>query len=175
MSSSDRLDRVEFTEFYRSVHSALARYAYSLTSDEQAAEDIVAEAMTVVFTRWRDLDKGGIAHPQRFAFGVVRNLAHDLYRARRRYFLVGKPESLSPPVEASSDARIEMLDVERTLAQLPDKQSQVLRMEMEGFTTAEIAREMRVQESTARTHLASARRHMRERLYEVFTVSACNT
>ncbi|HVQ39019.1 MAG TPA: RNA polymerase sigma factor, partial [Pyrinomonadaceae bacterium] len=140
----------------------------------QAAEDLSAETMVVIFKRWDDLsrwvdDAGDIPRLRSFACGVVRNLARDLYRTRQRYFLVGESESLNPPVEEPSDSRIEMLDVERTLAQLPDKQSQVLRMELEGFTTAEIAREMCVQESTTRTHLASARRHMRERLYEVFT------
>lgn len=170
VSSLDRGDQHEFFEFkdfYVNELSSLVRFARGLANDDQAAEDIVADAMVVVFKRWNDLTQGGDSRRRSFAFGVVKNLAHDLYRKRRRYILVGFPESLDPPAEEPSDSRIEVLDVEQMLLQLPNKQCQVLMMEMAGFTTAEIARSMNVQKSTARTHLALARRNMRERLDEV--------
>jgi len=50
------------------------------------------------------------------------------------------------------------------LTGLPRRQRVVLGMELFGFTTTEIANELDLRESTTRTHLASARRHVREAL-----------
>ncbi|WP_122261266.1 SigE family RNA polymerase sigma factor [Ornithinimicrobium cerasi] len=81
MSSSDDVAYVEFVDATR---SSLLAYAWLLTADGHAAEDLVQETLVRVYVRWRRL-RGG--QPLAYARRVLSNLHTDRWRTRRREVL----------------------------------------------------------------------------------------
>ncbi len=73
-------DRREFADVFNEHHRRAVRLAYLLTSDPDQAEDVVAEAFTKVYRRWR---KGGIDDVGAYVRRAVANEANS--RLRRRY------------------------------------------------------------------------------------------
>lgn len=73
-------DPGEFAEVFNAHHRDAVRLAYLLTSDPDQAEDVVAEAFTKVYRRWR---RGGIRDVGAYVRRAVANEANS--RLRRRY------------------------------------------------------------------------------------------
>jgi RNA polymerase sigma factor (sigma-70 family) len=155
-----------FNTFYSAERAALLRWTRSQVGDVQLAEDLVADAMTTIFSRWSKLvvwldQPGGAARLRSYAFGTVKNLARNQYRQFKRCFPVAEADNFEALAPDSAESYVQLLGIKQILEQLPHRQSQALGMDLLGFSTAEIARRLRVQESTARTHLASARKCVR--------------
>lgn len=69
----------DFSAFYRDTFGGLAGYAWSLTRDPHAADELAQEALTRVYARW-----GLLREPRPYAYRVVTNLARDRWRAEQR-------------------------------------------------------------------------------------------
>lgn len=69
----------DFVEFYVGHYAPLVRYAARLTGDNEAARDIVQEALTRTFTRWL-----GVRNKEGYVYLVVTNLARDRWKAAQR-------------------------------------------------------------------------------------------
>ncbi|SOC53958.1 SigE family RNA polymerase sigma factor [Ornithinimicrobium cerasi] len=84
-------DDVAYVEFVDATRSSLLAYAWLLTADGHAAEDLVQETLVRVYVRWRRL-RGG--QPLAYARRVLSNLHTDRWRTRRREVLRGEvPET----------------------------------------------------------------------------------
>jgi RNA polymerase sigma factor (sigma-70 family) len=120
---------VEFSTFYRSELDAQVRRAFLMLGDNDAANDIVHEAMVGVFKRWVGLDQ-----PAAYLNRAVLNGCRDAGRRRvssgRMMRRLGVRDVSESPSDTLSDV----------LAQLPfnHRAAVVLRF-YGGFTTNEIA------------------------------------
>lgn len=68
-----------FPDFYAQTFGDLSVYAWSLTQDAHAADELAQEALSRVFARWALLRE-----PRPYAFRIVRNLATDRWTAHTR-------------------------------------------------------------------------------------------
>ncbi|MFD9126482.1 SigE family RNA polymerase sigma factor [Kitasatospora sp. NPDC059571] len=107
----------EFHAFFERHHSELARLAYLLTGEPDAADDLAADAMLALWHRWDRVRRAD--HPLAYARGVVANLARGRVRSavreRRRVLLFWqhRTDRVDNPDVAS------VVDVRSALARLP--------------------------------------------------------
>ncbi|GAB3644574.1 SigE family RNA polymerase sigma factor [Streptomyces sparsus] len=100
----------EFHDFFERHHAQLARFAYLLTGEPDAADDLAADALLALWHRW---DRARSAeHRLAYARGVVANLARSRIRGavreRRRNVLFWSQRSDrtdGPDVAAVVDVR----------------------------------------------------------------------
>jgi RNA polymerase sigma-70 factor (ECF subfamily) len=138
-----------FDRFYAETFGVLAGYAWSLTGERTAAEDLAQEAMARVYARWFALRE-----PQPYAFRIVTNLARDKWR-RRRHEIAAQRELLAEDTPA---ADLSVLDaVERLPEQLRDV---VLLYYYADLPVDEVARAIRRPVGTVKRRLHEARAHL---------------
>ncbi|MEU7062797.1 SigE family RNA polymerase sigma factor [Streptomyces sp. NPDC051578] len=106
-----------FQDFFERHHVELARLAYLLTGEADAADDLAADAMVALWHRWDRVTRAD--SPAAYARGVVANLARSRIRSsvreRRRVLLFWSHRSErtdGPDVAA-------VMDVRAALARLP--------------------------------------------------------
>lgn len=113
-----------FDEFVAGHVAALDRYAYALTGDRYAADDLVQETLVRVAGAWRRVRRDG--NPTGYATTVMFRTYVSWWRRRRRapdpLELVADPVS-ETDAYASVDAR---LTLRRALRHLPPLQRAVL-------------------------------------------------
>jgi RNA polymerase sigma-70 factor (sigma-E family) len=72
----------EFLAFFQRYHADLSRFAYLMTGEPDAADDLAADALTEV---WRHWDRVNAADsPIAYARGVLANLVRDRIRRLNR-------------------------------------------------------------------------------------------
>jgi len=127
-----------FDEFVRGNVASLDRYAYALTGERHAAEDLVQETLIRVAGAWRRIRTDG--NPAGYAVTVMFRTYVSFWRARRR-----RPDTVELTVEpgaavddfAAVDTRLEL---RQALATLPKMQRAVLvATYLHDFTDDEIA------------------------------------
>ena len=118
------VDDASFDEFVRGNLPALKRYAYALTGDRHAAEDLLQDTLVKVAAGWRRVRRDG--NPVGYATAVMFRTHVSAWRHRMRrpgqIPLVDEPVSAGDPY-ASVDARV-LLRV--ALRKLPRTQHAVL-------------------------------------------------
>ena len=148
MRDSDRFD-----EFYRTTAGRLLRYAYAVTGDMAEAQDLVQEAYTRAWQRWRAVAEH--PSPEGWVRLVVTRLANDRWRrlGRRRAALLraGPREHIRPP---SEDAVL----LSAALRGLPVAHRQALALHyLLDLPVAEIAAEAGVPVNTVKSWLSRGR------------------
>jgi RNA polymerase sigma-70 factor (sigma-E family) len=113
-----------FDEFVEGHIAALDRYAYALTGEKHAADDLVQETLVRVAGAWRRIRRDG--NPAGYAMTVMFRTFVSLWRKRRR-----APQVLDlvvdPPAGGDSYAPVEArLTLRRALRDLPRMQQAVL-------------------------------------------------
>jgi RNA polymerase sigma-70 factor (sigma-E family) len=106
-------DDVAYVEFVDASRATLLAYAWLLTGNGHAAEDLVQETLVRVYVRWRKIRDG---RPLAYARTILSNLHTDRWRGGRREVLRGEvPETAytSDPVTA---------DLVRALQQLSPRE-----------------------------------------------------
>jgi RNA polymerase sigma-70 factor (sigma-E family) len=110
-------DSAAFHAFFERHYAELARLAHLLTGEEDAADDLAADALVAIWRRW---DRVSAAeHPAAYARGVVANLARSRIRSamreRRRValFWSQRPERVEEPDVPA------VLDLREALQRLP--------------------------------------------------------
>jgi len=71
-----------FQAFFASHHADLARLAYLVTGDANAAEDIAADSFVEIWRHWARVETAD--NPLAYARGVLANLARTWIRRQRR-------------------------------------------------------------------------------------------
>jgi RNA polymerase sigma-70 factor (sigma-E family) len=108
-----------FQEFFQAHHTDLARLAWLLTGEHDAADDLVSDALLEVWRHWERVSSAD--SPLAYACGMVSNLARNrlrrLVRERRGLSRLGHDPGLAPAVMDSDTAAV--LDVRRALRCLP--------------------------------------------------------
>jgi RNA polymerase sigma-70 factor (ECF subfamily) len=150
----------DWAEVYRVNFPALVRFLYRKVWDADRAEDLAQEA----FVRALDHDPD---NPRAFVFTVAANLARDEARTairRRRHLELVKAE---PRTDADSPAdELERRERERilqaALAQLTDRDREVLLLWDAGLDYDEIAAQTGLARGAIGTTLSRARRRLVE-------------
>ncbi|MEH1127973.1 SigE family RNA polymerase sigma factor [Micromonospora sp. CPCC 206061] len=151
-------DTHSFDEFYRSTSVRLMRYGYAVVGDLAESQDLVQEAYTRAWQRWRTV----ATHPSPEAWVrlVVTRLATDRWRRLNRWratlLRAGPPEPVRPPSE-------DTVLVVGALRQLPVAQRQALALRyLFDLPVAEIAAETGVAVGTVKSWLSRGRAGLAE-------------
>lgn len=138
----------------------LRRFAYGLTGNAQAADDLVQAGCLKAIERWHQWQPG--TSLASWMFRILQTTWVDDYRARQRHQTAADSEALDAlagedgriVVEARSDARV----VRKAIAQLPEEQRMVLMMiTIDGLSYREAAQALGVPVGTVMSRLARAR------------------
>jgi RNA polymerase sigma factor (sigma-70 family) len=150
-------DAAGFEAFYRDNLARIVRACALVTLDVALAEDVAAEAFVRLWSRWGQIH--GPDHAGGFVFKTAMRLCAREVRRRRR-----APGAERGDVDEVQQA-LNRHEVIGSLKGLPLRQRQaVVLRDWAGFDTAEVARMLRMKESTVRVHLARGREHLREAL-----------
>jgi RNA polymerase sigma-70 factor (ECF subfamily) len=142
---------------YRTHRRALVDYASRITGDRERAEDVVQDAWERIEAVER---RRVLAKPLGYFYRIVRNLALDGLRVRKRDLAraagaaAGALEAIpddAPSPESGLIAREELRIVLESLGQLPERTRLALTLHtIEGLTLRDVAERLGV--STARAH-----------------------
>jgi RNA polymerase sigma factor (sigma-70 family) len=149
----------DFSACYARELSSLTWFVMSLGADAHRAADVAQSAFAEAFVVW-----ARIQHPTAW----LRRVAGRLYYRH----LVTQETSVEDvpdrqgPLSAASVVELhdEARRVLAALADLPPKQRQVMAWTIDGFSPAEIARELDVDPATVRQSLAKARKNLKQQL-----------
>ena len=146
----------------------LARFAWRLTTDREAARDVVQDAWLAIVRGLNRLDD-----PARFrawAYRIVKNKSADWTRRRMAHRNAGT-NLRNSTVEAAADSQngtdasdeVELL--RKGLARMPEEQRAILSLHyLDGMSVAEIGRALEVPVGTVKSRLYHARNRLRQTL-----------
>jgi RNA polymerase sigma-70 factor (ECF subfamily) len=165
-------DALAFEQLVLLKREQVVRTAYQVTGDLEDARDV---AQRVFLRLWKILDR--FDRERRFDTWVYRitvNAAIDHIRSRgpkaQIQPLPDDPADLSAAAERDGAERaLDLADLQRAFMRLaaglsPKQRAAFVLREMEGRSTAEVARILGVRESTVRNHLLQARRALKQGL-----------
>jgi len=139
---------------------ALRRYAYALTRDHEAADDLVQDCLERALSRWhlRRADD-----PRPWLFTILRNSFINTYRAdRRRGPSVALDDAPPAATAPNQEGGLEVKDVSAALDRLPEEQrSLLLLVGVEEFSYAEAAAILAIPPGTVMSRLSRARQKLR--------------
>jgi RNA polymerase sigma factor (sigma-70 family) len=141
---------------------ALRRYAYGLTRDHDAADDLVQDCLERALSRWLLHRKG--SDLTAWLFTILRNLYIDRYRAsRRRGQHTSIDDALELPVAAEQDRTIEARNAFAALDLLPEEQRSILLLiGVEDLSYEQAAQVLELPIGTVMSRLSRARQRLRE-------------
>lgn len=153
-------DRAGFEGFYRENLARVVRACALVLADRSAAEEVAAEAFTVLWSHWGAI--GGDDHAGGYVFKTAMRLCRKRTAKRRREAPGGPPERAGPDELTRSSVRREVFAALATLS-VRQRQAVVLR-DWAGYETREVAEMLGTRESTVRVHLARGREVLRTAL-----------
>jgi RNA polymerase sigma factor (sigma-70 family) len=153
---------------YESWYPALVRYGTRLCGVRDEAEDAAQESFMAL---WRECRKGTVIHnPKGYTLLAVRNQIATRLRDRRLHAEIELgPESLEalPSLEGPPLRRLEKIqEIDRFLALLTPRETEVVLLRLQGLKYREIAAEMELNCSSVNTLLARAMRRLQAGLSE---------
>ncbi len=158
----------DFTAYVRAREQALARLAYLLTGDRDAAEDLLQNALAKCYRHWERIRS--VEQPDAYVRRVMVNERNSRWRSLvRRRDSAGSHvlEVLDPPAPPRGLDRAESLDLWRTVQTLPTQQRAVLVLRFyEDLTEAQTADVLGCSVGTVKSHLSRALAAMRLKMSE---------
>ena len=153
-------------ELVRRKREQVVRIAYQITGDWEDAVDV---SQGVFVRLWKGLRRYDPARPfDTWLYRITVNAAIDLVRRRGpRGSHLPLSEAASEPQAAShAETALDLAQLRRAFAALsaqlaPKQRIAFVLREIEGLDTMEVARIMKVAESTVRNHILQARRALR--------------
>jgi len=151
----------DWAEVYRVTFPALVRFLYRKVWEADRAEDLAQE----VFVRVLDQDPD---NPRAFVFTVAANLARDEARSairRRKHLELVKAEQPVTAIESPGEEleqREQEQRVQAALAQLSERDREVLLLWDAGLDYDEIAAQTRLARGAIGTTLSRARKRLVE-------------
>ena len=153
-------------ELVRRKREQVVRIAYQITGDWEDAVDV---SQGVFVRLWKGLRRYDPSRPfDTWLYRITVNAAIDLVRRRgprgsQQPLLEGASEL---EAQSSADSALDLAELRRAFAALsarlaPKQRIAFVLREIEGLETTEVARIMRVAESTVRNHILQARRALR--------------
>ena len=166
----------QFSSFYTQNRSELIAHANRIVKDRAKAEEVIQEALVKFMLAAPELSSE--AHAISYLHRTIENLCIDLFRAENRHpnlialddataevestWQVNGDHSLA--ISAAEDAAI----IRQALSLLsPAERAALVMWEVEGRSTAEIAKELGIKESAVRHTVSRARASLRKVLSQL--------
>jgi RNA polymerase sigma-70 factor (ECF subfamily) len=138
----------------------LRRYARAMLGDRAAADDLVQDTLERAWSRFAQWRPG--SDLRAWLFGIMHNLRVDQLRRGALSTLSLDEEADDVPTRATQTDRLEMMDIEAALRQLPDEQREVLLLvALEEMSYAEVAAALGIPAGTVMSRLARGRERLR--------------
>jgi len=157
-------DAAALDELLTRWQERLWRHAVRLAGDSEAAWDILQEAMVAISRRITRL-----ADPAAFpawAYKITTNQCRDHFRKKHRQRRTIEAYYERQPVVEQRD-HASVMDLRSAMKELPGPQQTLLSLRYEeGFSVAEIAGILGIQEGTVKSRLFNARQRLRSFLEE---------
>jgi RNA polymerase sigma factor (sigma-70 family) len=165
----------EFSTFYSNNRSQLIAHANRILKDKARAEEVSQEALVKFMLAAPELASDN--HALSYLHRTIENLCVDLFRAENRRPNLVALDDVTAEVESawqiSGDHSLEISAAEdaaiirQALSLLsPAERAALVMWEVEGRSTAEIAQELGIKESTVRHTVSRARASLRKILSE---------
>jgi RNA polymerase sigma factor (sigma-70 family) len=145
------------------VIPALRRFAWALTRDRAAADDLVQDCLERAISRWPQRRADREVRP--WLFAILHNLAISRLRELKRR---GRPEPLedAPPgalaLPPGQEHRLTHHELVRAVGELPEEQRSVLLLvSVEDLSYAEVAEALQIPIGTVMSRLHRARERLR--------------
>lgn len=163
-------DAEAFRLLVRRFHETIYRWALGSTGDRDDADDVTQQVLLKIHSSLATLRDGG--HLRTWLFRVTHNTALELHRVRGRRAAALDRELLLTPGERNALEPVDRVDLDRTMAivqhyfeELPDRQRLIFDLaDFQGYTPAEIATLLEMEQVTVRANLCKARRAIRTRI-----------
>ena len=163
-------DADAFRQLVRRFHDSIYRWALGSTGDRDDADDVTQQVLLRIHASLATLRDGG--QLRTWLFRVTHNTALELHRVRGRRAAALERELLLTPGERDALEPLDRIDLDRTLGlvqhyfeELPDRQRLIFDLaDFQGFTPAEIAEMLEMEQVTVRANLCKARRAIRTRM-----------
>jgi RNA polymerase sigma-70 factor, ECF subfamily len=156
------MDKNTFTEEVRKSEATLYRVSKSILQNDKDCEDAVQEAILNAYRKLSSLKKEAF-----FKTWLVRILINECYKIGRirkknvSYEEYISPEAIAAP-ESYSELYLSIMNLDEDLRTL------VILYYIEGFSVAETANILKMQEGTVKSRLSRARACLRKWLEEVY-------
>ncbi|TNU77361.1 sigma-70 family RNA polymerase sigma factor [Miniimonas arenae] len=154
--------RRDFEQFARSVSAELLRFIASRLG-AQAAEDVLAETLLVLWRRWADVPDGVEAR-RRWVYGIAKNMVrrHEHEQALSRNRLAVLTSERPAPGAPADTLVVATLWAEDLVESLPGDEQQVVRLvAIDGLSMSEVSDRLGVSPSAIGSRLYRARRRLR--------------
>lgn len=164
--SKDRQDDASILLLYREHQDFVWRNARRLGCADEWVDDAVQEVFLVAARRLSEL--GGESNVRGWLFAIVVRVAQRMQRDRGRYRARlqrysearGEPHVASPEGQRSAAEQLRLL-----LGELDEaRRAIVILVELEGMTSAEVARVLNIPQGTVDSRLRAARKQLAESL-----------
>ncbi len=141
---------MEFTEAFDELAELAYRTAFRILGSRVEAEEVAQEALTKALVRWRRVQP----HARPWICRVAVNESIGILRKRRRHV------DAASTTESVFDG--DRVDLQRALLALPTRQREVLALRyLMDLSEVEVARELRLNVGTVKTHAHRALAAMR--------------
>lgn len=152
--------RATFDLLLQRLRPELLRFARWLTRDAALAEDVVQESLLRAWRARADLKD--VQAARAWLLTIVRREHARLYE-RKRLELVSLDEGIEPEGGVPAEGDDELRELRRGILLLPLEYREPLVMQvLGGFSTEEIARELKLSNSAVLTRLFRARNKLRD-------------
>ncbi len=154
--------RDEIAELIEAQIPALRRYAFALTRDREAGDDLVQDCLERALSRWRLRRAEGDLRA--WLFTILRNLHLDAARGRRRRGAEGPFNAADEVAQPAEQERsLAARDALEALDRLPEEQKSLLVLiGVEDFSYAEAARVLGIPAGTVMSRLSRASASLRD-------------
>jgi RNA polymerase sigma-70 factor (ECF subfamily) len=153
----------DFARLLEAEIPRLRRYARALTRDQSRADDLVQSCLCRAIAKQHLWEPG--TDLRAWLFTILHNQHVNDVRRSAREGVVIPVEDMAPALTAAADpeASLQLRDLERALARLPDEQRQViLLVGLEGMPYEEAATVLGIPIGTVRSRLSRGRDMLRE-------------
>ncbi|NTV69929.1 MAG: RNA polymerase sigma factor [Azonexaceae bacterium] len=139
----------------------LRRYARAMLGDRAAADDLVQDTLERAWSRFAQWRAG--SDLRAWLFGIMHNLRVDQLRRGSLPTHALDDDASEVPTRATQSDRLEVMDLESALRQLPDEQREVLLLVgLEEMSYAEIAAALAIPVGTVMSRLSRGRERLRQ-------------
>ena len=139
----------------------LRRYARAMIGDRAAADDLVQDTLERAWSRIAQWRAG--SDLRAWLFGIMHNLRVDQLRRGTLSTHSLDDDACEVPTRATQSDRLEVMDLESALRQLPDEQREVLLLvALEEMSYADIAAALGIPIGTVMSRLSRGRERLRQ-------------
>jgi RNA polymerase sigma-70 factor (ECF subfamily) len=138
----------------------LRRYARAMLGDRAAADDLVQDTLERAWSRFAQWRSG--SDLRAWLFGIMHNLRVDQLRRGVLPTHSLDDDACEVPTRPTQNDRLEVMDIESALRQLPDEQREVLLLvALEEMSYAEVAAALGIPVGTVMSRLSRGRERLR--------------